>query len=102
MITAVIWIITFVALLFASAKIERLQATLRERQREDYQQALDDVAWLVSAQHTAAQLRSAAARWDSVEQQHAIALLRDKHVVDGPSIPALWLLAEADRIEANK
>jgi hypothetical protein len=47
-------------------------------------------------------LQAAAAKWDSVEEQHRIkTLAREKYVPDGPSVPAIWLRELADQMDLS-
>lgn len=79
----------------------RVEASARRSRQEQ----LDHLACIKALRgHVeAAHLRAAADRWDSVESKPRLQVLSQaRYSPGGPSMPAIWLRDEADRLEGKQ
>lgn len=85
------WLVTAYSLVSAMRETNRRQA--------EHAKCVALVSSLASDRIAAMTLLHAADRWDSVEEQPRVQqLIRDEYKMGGPSMPAIWLRHEAERI----
>lgn len=79
-----------------------LQEQLRDSEDMVHAKCVAHIASVVSNKIVAEAFRTAAVKYDSVENQHQMyRLTQHWSPTSNVSVPALWLSAEADRIEAS-
>lgn len=101
--------VTFTLLVLACIRIEELQSEVREEAqiredegRADHAKCIAHVAHVVSHRFLADAYRRLAEEWDSPVGRHQIrVLVRDVSDPDGPSVPARWMLQQADALDAS-
>ena len=82
------------------ARIARLDKELRFTRARNHGLCVMDIIEIVHGAHDATLLRNLADKWDSpAEQGNLTILARERYSPGGPSMPALWLRAQADRLE---
>lgn len=85
-------------LAYAGVRIERLQ----EEAGVAHAKCIAHVASVVSNRVVADALRQVAARYDSPEGIRELQRMSQSYSPGGPSMPVLWIEAEADRIERGE
>lgn len=103
--TATLLVVISVLLLAAIRKVEYLQGRIAQH-RIDHEschaghERVVEVLTRNSHRQRADVLRSAAIAWESIEEQaHLRELANKQYKIGGPSMPVIWLLDRADRIE---
>lgn len=86
-------------LLAACIKIEKVQDEVRREVAARHHDSLDFIDML-QAKHEAYLLRRLADQWDHPSEQGVLSkLAREKYNPGGPSMPAIWLREQANKID---
>lgn len=98
----VLWIMTVILLIAAFVRIADVQKEVCDEKtaHESCHEATLAVLSTASKRTDASALRAAADRWDSIEEQGNLKrLASERYKPGGPSMPTIWLRAEADRMD---
>ncbi len=93
LIAAVIVLCVVIAML--ANRILSLQADTTS----EHAKCVAHIASVTSDRMVAVAFRDAADRWDSVEEQPNLGVIRRQYKPNGPSVAALWLRQHADRLD---
>jgi len=106
MVTWMALAVLTVLLLAACIKIEKTQEEVRSEnlhRRLDAVDFIDRMIEEMKARNEAALLRRLADKWDHPSEQGELTILaREKYRVGGPSMPAIWLREQADKLERKE
>lgn len=96
---AILWLITFSALLYTMRRLETLHGSAWDAARADHAKCIGLISHSISGKIAADALRAAADKWDSPEEQATLTrLAQERYVPGGPSMPSIWLNREANLI----
>lgn len=94
-----VWAVTFVALLWYAYRLDRAETARRLEKSRTHALCISAIFSQIGDAHAANVLRAAADRWDSIEEQPNLRrLANERYSAGGPSMPAIWLRTEADRL----
>lgn len=102
MIALLLILVVALSVLSACAyhKITKVQTAMSMEKSRSHAMCVASIFSVVGDAHAARTLRSAADRWDSVEEAAMLTrMAREKYKPGGPSMPAIWMRAEADRLD---
>lgn len=96
------WMVSTACMFWFGWRLDQMRRNLSMEKSRNHAFCVSAIFSVVEDAHTASVLRRAAERWDSVEEQPRIRRIAQGFRLDGPSIPSLWLRAEADRLDPQK
>lgn len=94
-----LWAATFIVLVLALSRMQWLNEELADLRDAEHAKCIGAVMAFVGDEFAANVLRVAAQDFDSVNEMTRLAQIRTQQfILDGPSVPALWLFDRANRL----
>jgi hypothetical protein len=97
-ILAGLLVVALAVIVLLALRVERLA----EIADADHGGCVDQITQAVGRRVIGDAVRTLAVRWDSVEEQQQITMLGRDYTVGGRSVPAMWMFAQAARIEEGE
>jgi hypothetical protein len=98
----VIWLLVVLWMVVVTSVMLWRVERIASQNNADHAKCIAHISSVVSRRVVAEAMRTAAEKWDSVENQLVIGRIRNEYVPDGTSVPALWLREQADLMEAGR
>lgn len=96
-------VFTTMMMLLCIREVIILHRLLRSEDQTDHAKCMALITAFVGDRFAAQVLRAAARDWDSVEAQPDIRrIANEKYRVGGPSMPYLWMIDRAEKLEAEE